>query len=67
MVWRMYNMDMNYSQLMSTIRTDINGLIDNLKYGNPVEKDEVILRISQVVNDNYERQNVVKRGKLWAN
>jgi hypothetical protein len=64
MVWRMYNMDMNYSQLMSTIRTDINGLIDNLKYGNPVEKDEVILRISQVVNDNYERQNVVKRGKL---
>jgi hypothetical protein len=25
-------MDMNYSQLMSTIRTDINGLIDNLKY-----------------------------------
>ena len=64
MVWRMYNMDMNYSQLMSTIRTDINGLIDNLKYGNPVEKDEVILRISQVINDNYERQNVVKRGKL---
>ena len=60
----MYNMDMNYSQLMSTIRTDINGLIDNLKYGNPVEKDEVNLRISQVVNDNYERQNVVKRGKL---
>ena len=60
----MYNMDMNYSQLMSTIRTDINGLIDNLKSGNPVEKDEVILRISQVVNDNYERQNVVKRGKL---
>ncbi len=64
MVWRMYNMDMNYSQLMSTIRTDINGLIDNLKYGNPVEKNEVILRITQVVNDNYERQNVVKRGKL---
>ena len=60
----MYNMDMNYSQLMSTIRSDINGLIDNLKYGNPVEKDEVILRISQVVNDNYERQNAVKRGKL---
>ncbi len=60
----MYNMDMNYSQLMSTIRTDINGLIDNLKYGNPVEKDEVILRISQVISDNYERQNVVKRGKL---
>lgn len=57
-------MDMNYSQLMSTIRTDINGLIDNLKYGNPVEKNEVILRITQVVNDNYERQNVVKRGKL---
>ena len=60
-------MDMNYSQLMSTIRTDINGLIDNLKYGNPVEKDEVILRISQVVNDNYERQNAVKRGNLWPN
>ena len=64
MVWRMYNMDMNYSQLMTTLRTDINGLIDNMKYGNPVEKDEVILRISQVVNDNYERQNAVKRGKL---
>ena len=60
----MYNMDMNYSQLMSTIRTDINGLIDNIKYGNPVEKDEFILRISQVINDNYERQNAVKRGKL---
>ena len=57
-------MDMNYSQLMSTIRTDINGLIDNIKYGNPVEKDEFILRISQVINDNYERQNAVKRGKL---
>ena len=64
MVWRMYNMDMNYSQLMSTIRTDINGLIDNIKYGNPVEKDEFILRISQVINDNFERQNAVKRGKL---
>tara|TARA_B100000131_G_scaffold320329_1_gene368205 strand:- start:613 stop:795 length:183 start_codon:yes stop_codon:yes gene_type:complete len=60
----MYNMDMNYSQLMSTIRTDINGLIDNIKYGNPVEKDEFILRISQVINDNFERQNAVKRGKL---
>ena len=57
-------MSTSYSQLMSTIRTDINGLIDNLKYVNTVEKDEVILRISQVVNDNYERQNVVKRGKL---
>jgi len=57
-------MDMNYSQLMSTIRTDINGLIDNIKYGNPVEKDEFILRISQVINDNFERQNAVKRGKL---
>ena len=60
----MYNMDMNYSQLMSTIRTDINGLIDNIKYGSPVEKDEFILRIAQVVNDNFERQNAVKRGKL---
>ena len=60
----MYNMSTSYSQLMSTIRTDINGLIDNIKYGNPVEKDEVILRIAQVVNDNFERQNAVKRGKL---
>ena len=57
-------MSTSYSQLMSTIRTDINGLIDNIKYGNPVEKDEVILRIAQVVNDNFERQNAVKRGKL---
>ena len=64
MVWRVYNMKNNHSQLMSTIQRDINGLIDLMKYERPVEKDDCVLRISQVIVDNYERQNVVKRGKL---
>ena len=54
----------NHSQLMSTIQRDINGLIDLMKYERPVEKDDCVLRISQVIVDNYERQNVVKRGNL---
>ena len=64
MVWRVYNMKNNHSQLMSTIQRDINGLIDLMKYERPVEKDDCVLRISQVIVDNYERQNVVKRGNL---
>ena len=55
---------MNTSQLKSQLRQDVLMLIDRMPVENDVDKSNLVAKISQTINDTFERQNAVKRGKL---